>query len=174
MPPVDEGAVWPVPVSVTVCGLPDASSTKESEPVRVPAAVGVKLTETAQLAPDATVDPQLLTTAKSPDGVMLVILSTSTPVLVTDTSCAGEVVLSVCAPNVSADGRTAMPEDWMVIGPVFVRWVDADCVDAADAVEIVSDDCAPAAPGVTTAGSNVQVVCGGRVPLLQLNVIGEL
>jgi hypothetical protein len=34
----------PVPVSGTVCGLPAALSLMLSEPVRVPVAVGVKLT----------------------------------------------------------------------------------------------------------------------------------
>src|SRR5262249_51121324 len=122
----------------------------------------------------ATVVPQLLTSAKSPDGVMLVMLSTSTPVFVSDTSCAGAVVFTVCVPKVTVDGKTAMPDDWIVIAPARVRALDAVCVDAADAVEIVNVDWAPAVPGVTTGGSNVHVVCGGRLPLLQLNVTWEL
>src|SRR5437899_1806610 len=39
------GAVIPVPVNETVCGLPLASSVTESAPVRDPVAVGGKVTE---------------------------------------------------------------------------------------------------------------------------------
>ena len=82
MPPVDDGAACPVPVSATVCGLPAAPSTSESVPVRAPVAVGVKLTATAQLAPAASVVPQLWAALKSPEAVMLESASWSVPVLV--------------------------------------------------------------------------------------------
>src|SRR5947209_6341784 len=91
-------------------GLPAAFSTKESDPLRVPVATGVNVTAMLQLAPAATDVPQLFTAAKSPLGVMLVIASGSPPVLVSDTSCAGDVVLSVWAPNVSDDGKIPIPE----------------------------------------------------------------
>ena len=45
----------PVPLRAAVCGLPVASSTTESEALRVPAAVGPKVTEIVQLAPAARV-----------------------------------------------------------------------------------------------------------------------
>jgi hypothetical protein len=52
---------------------------------------------------------------------------------------------------------------------------DADAVaDAVETVEIVSVDFAPFAPGVTDGGSNVQVVCAGKLPLVQLKVTTEL
>jgi hypothetical protein len=52
------GAV-PVPVSATVCGEPVALSTTDREAVRLPDAVGVKVTVMMQLAPAASDVPQL-------------------------------------------------------------------------------------------------------------------
>ena len=59
------GAV-PVPVSETVCGLLEALSVMVKLPLRVPLAVGVKVTLTVQLELVATLAPQLLLCAKSP------------------------------------------------------------------------------------------------------------
>jgi hypothetical protein len=53
------GAV-PLPLRLAVCGLPAASSVTLSEPLRVPVAVGVKVTLMLQLALAANVVPQLL------------------------------------------------------------------------------------------------------------------
>jgi hypothetical protein len=50
----------PVPVSETVCGLLGSESVRVSVPLRVPVAVGVKVTFTVQLPPAATVAPQSL------------------------------------------------------------------------------------------------------------------
>src|SRR5450432_1259936 len=50
----------PVPVRLAVCGLPAALSVTVTVPVRVPAAVGVKVTLMEQLAPAATELPQVL------------------------------------------------------------------------------------------------------------------
>jgi hypothetical protein len=134
----------------------------------------VKLTETLQLAPAATLLPQLLTAAKSPEAAMLVTVSTSTPVLVSDTRCAGAVVLIVCDANVNADGKIPIP-DASVVNAAGRAWIrDAETDAAVVAVEIVNVDVAPAAPGVTVGGSNAHVVCGGRLPLEQLSATGEL
>ena len=56
----------PVPVSDTPCGLPEALSATVSEPDRAPMAVGVKVTLTVQLAPEARELPQVFVSAKSP------------------------------------------------------------------------------------------------------------
>ncbi len=56
----------PEPVSETDWGLLEAASVMVSVPVRVPAAVGVKVTLTVQLELAATLVPQLLVCAKSP------------------------------------------------------------------------------------------------------------
>ncbi len=56
------GAV-PTPVSGMDCGLPEASSVKVMAPARVPVAVGVKVTFTAQLAREVSVAPHVVVRA---------------------------------------------------------------------------------------------------------------
>jgi len=56
---------WPVPVKLTVWGLPMAESVIESVAVRVPPAVGVNVKSIVQLDPAATLPPQLSVAAKS-------------------------------------------------------------------------------------------------------------
>ncbi len=70
----------PVPISATVCGLPGALSEMVMLPLRAPPAVGVNVTLIAQLAPAATLAPQLLVCAKSPLAPMLAMLSAAEPV----------------------------------------------------------------------------------------------
>ena len=82
------GAVVPVPVRATVCGLPVALSVTVIAPVRAPAAVGVKITEMLQVAAAATDAPQVLVWLKSPLAAMLVIESVAVPVLVSVTTWA--------------------------------------------------------------------------------------
>jgi hypothetical protein len=50
----------PVPVRLTVCGLPGALSVIVTEAVRLPGAVGVKVTLIVQLPPASTELPQVL------------------------------------------------------------------------------------------------------------------
>jgi hypothetical protein len=52
-------AATPVPLKVSVCGLPAALSATLRAPVRVPLAVGVKGTLMVQLFPAARLVPQL-------------------------------------------------------------------------------------------------------------------
>ena len=76
----------PVPVRFTLCGLPAASSVMVTAAVRVPLALGVKVTLIVQLEPAATLDAQLLVCAKSlpfvPVMAILVMLSVALPLLV--------------------------------------------------------------------------------------------
>ena len=78
------GAV-PVPVRLTLWGLPVALSVRVTAAVRVPLAVGVKVTLIVQLAPAATLEPQVLVWAKSlalvPVSAMLGTLKAALPVL---------------------------------------------------------------------------------------------
>ena len=53
------GAI-PLPLRAAVCGLSLALSVTDRVPLRVPVAVGVKLTLILQLAPAARLAPQLL------------------------------------------------------------------------------------------------------------------
>jgi hypothetical protein len=86
----------PVPVRVTVCGLPPALSVMLTEAVRAPVAAGVNVTLIVQLPLAATELPQVLVTAKSPGSVpvvpTLVIVKLAFPVLVRVTDCAALVV----------------------------------------------------------------------------------
>ncbi len=62
----------PVPLRLTVCGLFPALSVKVSVPVAAPVAVGVNVTPTLQVAPAATLVPQvLLAIPKGPLTTML-------------------------------------------------------------------------------------------------------
>ena len=56
----DSPTAVPLPLRATVCGLPLASSVTDRVPVRVPAAVGLKLTLILQLVPAFKLPPQLL------------------------------------------------------------------------------------------------------------------
>ena len=75
-------AATPVPLSVTVCGEPVALSVIVSVPVRLPAAVGVKVMEMVQPAFAATLVPQLFVWPKSPDAAIDVMASAAVPELV--------------------------------------------------------------------------------------------
>jgi hypothetical protein len=90
------GAI-PVPVKATVCGLPEALSVTDSDALREPVAVGLNVIENVQLAPTASVDPQVVVRVKSPEFVpeidVLLIVILAVPVLVKVTVCAELVVL---------------------------------------------------------------------------------
>ena len=81
-----------MPVSDTLCGLPDPLSVTVTEPCRVPTAVGVKVTLIEQLAPGASVVPQVFVSAKSPEAVIPEIVSCAVPVFVSVVLWAGLVV----------------------------------------------------------------------------------
>ncbi len=83
--PVPPGLPVPVPEKVTDCGLPVALSVRVRAAVKDPLAAGVKVTLIVQLAPAATLAPQLLVCAKSlglvPVMAILVMLKAALPVL---------------------------------------------------------------------------------------------
>ena len=92
-----------MPLKLTVCGLPVALSVMASDALRAPAAEGVKVTLIVQLAPAATLAPQLLVWAKStefaPPSAMLEMLSEALPVLESVTVCAALVEPIFSWPN---------------------------------------------------------------------------
>jgi hypothetical protein len=96
------GAV-PVPVRLTVCVVGLALSVIVKAPVSEPTTVGVKVTLRVQLAPSATLAPQLLVSAKSPlfvpAMVTLVMLSVALPVLVSIMGAAELVVPTAWLPK---------------------------------------------------------------------------
>lgn len=83
----------PVPVRLTVWGLPGALSLNDKVPVRVPCAVGVNVTLTVHFLPTSNVAPQVVfEIAKSPLALVLAILSVAVPALVSVTFFAALVV----------------------------------------------------------------------------------
>jgi len=80
---VGERTAWdkrPVPVRDAICGWPNASlSVSVSEPERVPATAGVKVTVITQLDPAARLEPHELLCEKSPEATMLEIRSGALP-----------------------------------------------------------------------------------------------
>ena len=95
-----------VPLRVTVCGDPPALSVTASVPVREPATVGVKVTAMVQLTPGATLVPQLLVWAKSPEAAIEVSVRATCPEFVRVTAWAAVVVPTVCWANVRLVGES--------------------------------------------------------------------
>jgi hypothetical protein len=95
------GAVIPVPVSVTICGLVASESVIVSFPVMTPTVVGTKATLMRQLRPAARVGPQLLESEKPALQVMPVIVSVVVPTFASVTVCEELRVPTSWLPNSS-------------------------------------------------------------------------
>lgn len=116
----------PVPVRLTACGLPLALSVMVSDAARLPLAEGVKVTLMVQLAPAATLAPQVFVWAKSPllAPVMAtpVTVSVAFPELLSVMVCAVLVLLSSWAAKVrlvgerDAAGPVPVPERLTLCG----------------------------------------------------------
>jgi len=90
---VTSGLSDAVPLSATDCGLLGALSEIVTAPVRVPVAVGVKVTPSEHEAAGASEAGQVLVaSAKSPLGRMLVMVRVAAPELVSVTVWAALVV----------------------------------------------------------------------------------
>jgi hypothetical protein len=89
-------AEMPVPLRLTVCGLPAALSVIVTSPVLGPSAVGVNRTLMVQLEPAARVAPQVVVREKSlalaPVITMLEMVKTALPMFLTVTELAALVV----------------------------------------------------------------------------------
>lgn len=99
----------PVPLSETIC-VP-AASLITAVPVRVPAAVGVKVKVSAQVAFAARGldDVHVSLSAKSPLTVTLLMLKALPPLFVKVTDCELLVVFTVSLPNVTLVGERLAP-----------------------------------------------------------------
>ena len=86
-----------------VAGL--ALSVRLNEPLRKPAAMGVKVTLKMQLAPAARPEPQVLVWEKSPLTVTLVILRVTLPVFLRVRLCALLLVPTACGRKVKEAGE---------------------------------------------------------------------
>jgi hypothetical protein len=111
-----------MPATVIVCGEPATFEVIATEPLRVPAAGGVKVTLIVQLAPAASVPTQLLVAANSGVGVALtcVMVSGAIPELVSVIVCAVLVVATVCALN-AIEGALRVKSGVAVADPRPVR-----------------------------------------------------
>jgi hypothetical protein len=94
----EHGRYVPVPVRVTLCGLPAASSWTFKFALRELLALGVKVTLIVQLAPTATLVPQLLVWAKFEAFVelieILLMVSGAVPIFDSVTVCGALVVFN--------------------------------------------------------------------------------
>ena len=112
----------PVPLRLTVWGLPAPLSVTLNVPLRGPDAEGVKVTLILQLPPAANVVPQLLVCAKSPLAEMPVMVSGPVPLFVRVTVCAALVVPMFCPAKVRlvgdrpAEGTVPVPLRLAVCG----------------------------------------------------------
>ena len=73
----------PVPLMVTICGLPGALSVNFSVPEAGPVVVGLNRTETVQLAPGAREPPQVLVAENPALATMPLIVNVAVPLLIT-------------------------------------------------------------------------------------------
>jgi hypothetical protein len=101
------GPFTPVPVNVTVWGLPDALSVKVIAPVRVPAAVGLNAIWKVQGVPSTAMPGHCAVVApvKSPVVTILVNVMATPPLLATSTICVALVVPTVWLANVNEVGE---------------------------------------------------------------------
>jgi hypothetical protein len=102
-------AATPVPLSATVCGEPMILSEIVTVPVRLPTAVGLKVTEIVQPAPAAMLAPQVLVSEKSPEAPIKLKFKAAEPGLLIATVCAALAVPSVCDAKVRVVGESRMP-----------------------------------------------------------------
>ena len=103
----------PTPESTTVWGLPGALTVIVKAPVRLPVAVGVKVTPMLQLFPTARAVPTAqvvvpASRAKSPLKAKPVKFNAASPVFVTERGWAELKLSTDCLPKSKLDGDTEM------------------------------------------------------------------
>jgi len=175
---VTAGAV-PVPVIATVCGEPVALSATASEAVSVPVVAGLNSTDTAQVAPTASVVVHVFAEiryelALVPVSVSDVSVNTAVPEFLTVTTCAAVVVpttvdanVKLVGDNVTA-GAVPVPVIATVCGePVALSATASEAVSVPVAAGLNSTDTAHVAP---TASVVVQVFAEIRYELASVPV----
>ena len=112
----------PNPVSARLCGLFPALSVMEIAPVSVPIVVGLNVTVNVQLAPAATLFPQLFVWLNGPVNETFEMLRIPRPVLVSVAVCDALVVKTTCVEKISlvgasvTAGNTPTPESATTCG----------------------------------------------------------
>jgi hypothetical protein len=160
-----------VPLSATLCGLPEALSAKESEALRAPVALGVKVTLTVQVLLGVTVALVQVSVllAKSPGlvpvRVTLVMVRLAVPLLVTVTDCAALVALISWLPKLTLVGEKLIPGAVPVpLKPSVCGLSEALSANESEAVR------APVALGVKVT-LTVQVLLGVTVAPVQVSAL---
>jgi hypothetical protein len=100
-----------------VCGLPVALSLTVMEPVRLPEAVGANVTVITQLAPVASVAPQVLVCEKFALATMLVICGAAVPELIRVASSVSLIEPTTSGPKSKLLGDMV----WLRETPSFLR-----------------------------------------------------
>jgi len=132
------GDVWvvPVPLRETVCGLPDALSVTESVPLRMPEVVGLNVTFTVQFAPAATVELQLIVSAKFALALIPEMVNVAVPELVSVTESGWLVAPTNSAPKLRVFGeKETFGDAWVV--PVPLRETVCGLPDALSVTDSV-------------------------------------
>jgi len=101
---VGELANTPVPLKITLCGLPVALLVTFATPTRPAVALGVNVMLKLHDALAAKLGPQVLLTAKPPVGAMPAMASAALPVLVNVAVFGALLVPIACSENVSDVG----------------------------------------------------------------------
>ncbi len=109
--PVSVLGVTAVPLREMVCGLPAALSVNVTVPVTLPVVFGTRVTLMAQLAPAASVAPQVLVSAKFALTAIPEIASGAVPLLVSVMSRGSLVEPSSSVPKVRLLAENETPGD---------------------------------------------------------------
>jgi hypothetical protein len=119
----ERAMLTPVPLTGTICGLPMALSITSIVAVREPVVLGVNVTLMLQLAPPATLFPQLFVCAKSVESAPLTIIpfnsSARLPVLVSVITCAALVgcfSAETDSGGPSTNHNPLAPESFQILG----------------------------------------------------------
>src|SRR5207302_1436876 len=182
------GAAVPFPLSVMICGLPPALSASDSDPVRAPEAVGVKVTLMVQVPPAAKVAglvgqalAPILVAAKSPEGANELIVKAPAPVFVSVTVIGAVVVASSWLPKarlVGANptpGAVPFPLSVMICGlPPSLSVSDSVPVRATHSVRVALTMLVQVPPAAKVAGLVGQALAPVLVAAKSLEAANEL
>jgi hypothetical protein len=121
----------PVPFKATLCGLPTALSDMLSAPVRLPDALGWKVTEIMHFAPALTLPAHVFVWEKSPVAVIPEMVNEELPVLLRLSVCAAPLIPDNWAGKVSdavdrlTKGPSPVPFSATLCGlPVQASWAE--------------------------------------------------
>jgi hypothetical protein len=149
----DKPNTIPVPLNAIVCGEPLALSVTVSVPVPAPAAKGLYVTEIVQFAPAATLVPQVLVWAKSPDAAIELSVRVAVPEFVSVIDCAALTIPIACPAKFRLVGESVTPGNGVPgATPVPLSATDWGESAALSVIVIVPE------PNPAATGANVTVM----------------